>query len=135
MWQGNIPYDGIYYGCPKKLFQREGIGKSILDINKAGKPDLAIVDGVVGMEGDGPIIGTPKRAGVLAMGRNLPSVNATSARIMGIDPHQPPYLAVASERLGPIRESSILQRGEKNESVQTDFALCEQIPAQIGIRL
>jgi uncharacterized protein (DUF362 family) len=125
---------GIYYGWPKNLFHWEGIDKSILDINETLKPHFAIVDGVVGMEGDGPIMGTPKRAGVIVMGRNLPAVDATCARIMGIDPHKVSYLAAASERLGPIRQSDIRQRGEAIASVRTDFALAEKIDAQSGLR-
>lgn len=126
---------GIYYGWPKNLFHWEGIDKSILDINETLKPHFAIVDGVVGMEGDGPIMGTPKQAGVIVMGRNLPSVDATCARIMGIDPHKISYLAEASGRLGPIRELDIRQRGETIASVRTDFALVEKIDAQRGLRL
>lgn len=126
---------GIYYGWPKNLFHWEGIDGSILDINEAVKPDFAIIDGVVGMEGDGPIMGTPKRAGVLVMGRNLPAADATCARIMGIDPDKVSYLAAASDRLGTIRESDIYQRGEAIASVRTDFALVERIDAQRGLRL
>jgi len=126
---------GSYYGWPKNLFHREGIEKSILDINQAVEPDFSIVDGIVGMEGDGPIMGTPKHAGVLVMGRNLPAVDATCARIMGIDPHKVSYLAAASGRLGPIRDSDIRQRGEAIASVRTDFALVEKIAAHKGLRL
>lgn len=125
---------GIYYGWPKNPFHFDGIEKSILDINETLKPHFAIVDGVVGMEGDGPIMGPPKRAGVLVMGRNLAAVDATCARIMGIDPFKISYLA-AAERLGPIRESRIWQRGESIKSVRTDFFLEEKIDAQRGIRL
>jgi uncharacterized protein (DUF362 family) len=126
---------GIYYGWPKNLFHWEGIERSILDINETVKPAFAIVDGVIGMEGDGPIMGTPKQAGVIVMGRNLPAVDATCARIMGIDPHRVPYLAAASGRLGPIRLSDIRQRGEAIASVRTDFALVEKIDAHRGLRL
>jgi uncharacterized protein (DUF362 family) len=126
---------GIYYGWPKNLFHWEGIDRSILDINQAVKPDFAIVDGIVGMEGDGPIMGTPKQAGVLVMGRNLPAVDATCARIMGIDPRKVSYLAAASGQIGPIRDSDILQRGEAIASVRTDFALLENIDAHKGLRL
>src|SRR3990172_930726 len=112
---------GIYYGWPKNLFHWEGIDKSILD-------------GVVGMEGDGPIMGTPKQAGVLVMGRNLTAVDATCSRIMGIDPHKVSYLAAASERLGPIREPRIRQRGEPIITVRTDFSLVEKIDAHRGLR-
>ena len=126
---------GIYYGWPKNVLHWEGIEKCILDINATLRPHFAIVDGIVGMEGDGPIMGTPRRAGVLVMGRNLPAVDATSARIMGIDPHKVPYLVAASDRLGPIREFYIRQRGETTASVRTDFALVEKISAQKNLRL
>ena len=126
---------GIFYGWPKNVFHWEGIERSILDINETVKPHFAIVDGIVGMEGDGPIMGKPKRAGVLVMGRNLPAVDATCARIMGIDPHKVSYLAAASERIGPIRDSAIRQRGEPIRSVRTDFSLMENIDAHRGLRL
>jgi len=64
------------------------------------------------MEGDGPIMGTPRASGVLVMGTNLPAVDATCARLMGIDPWRVAYLAGASGRLGPISEAHISQRGE-----------------------
>ena len=64
---------GIYYGWPKNVLHYAGIDAAILDIVSALQPQFAIVDGIVGMEGDGPIMGTPKPAGVLVMGRNLPT--------------------------------------------------------------
>ena len=105
-----------------------------LDINATVKPHFAIVDGIVGMEGDGPIMGSPKEAGVIVMGRNFPAVDATCARIMGINPRRVDYLANASGRLGAIREESIRQRGESLSSVQTSFRLLENIPALKKLR-
>ena len=61
---------GVYYGWPKNVLHYAGIPGSILDINAAVRPHLAIVDGIVGMEGDGPIMGTPRHAGLLVMGTN-----------------------------------------------------------------
>src|SRR5262249_32289797 len=100
---------GICYGWPKNVLHREGIPQSILVITRAVGADLAIVDGIIAMEGDGPILGAPRAAGVLAMGTNLTAVDATMARIMEIDPRQIPYLAGASGRLGPISERHIHQ--------------------------
>jgi uncharacterized protein (DUF362 family) len=78
------------------------------------------------MEGNGPIQGTPKSAGVLVMGRNLPAVDATCCRIMGIDPAKIEYLRMAAEaNLGNVEESGIEQRGEKVVDVRTDFALID----------
>ncbi len=126
---------GIAYGWPKNLFHWVGIEPCILDINATVKPHLAIVDGIVGMEGDGPIMGTPKPAGCLVMGRDLAAVDATAARIMGIDPLKVAYLKAADGRLGTIREEEIAQRGETIAATRTDFALLDFIPAHQGLRL
>ena len=126
---------GRYYGWPKNVLHKMGIQSSILDINATLKPHFAIVDGIIGMEGDGPIMGEPKQAGVLVMGRNLQAVDATCCRIMGIDPYKVSYLERADKWLGPISDGSIEQRGETIASVQTNFELIDTIPAQQGIRL
>lgn len=126
---------GSYYGWPKNVLHHAGIENSILDINATLKPHFAIVDGIVGMEGDGPIMGDPKQAGVVVMGRNLVAVDATCCRIMGINPAHISYLERADNWLGPIGESAISQRGETIASVHTNFKLIDQIPAHQGIRL
>jgi uncharacterized protein (DUF362 family) len=124
---------GIYYGWPKNVLHHAGIGRSILDITAAVRPELAIVDGIVGMEGDGPIMGTPKHAGVLVMGTNLPAVDATTSRLMGINPWRIEYLAAASGRLGPIAERHIEQRGESINGLAQPFQLLDH-PSFAGLR-
>ncbi len=126
---------GIYYGWPKNALHYAGINEAILDINATLRPHMAIVDGIVGMEGDGPIMGTPKPVGVLVMGRNLPAVDATCARIMRINPYGVDYLSRAEDFLGPIHEASIVQVGERIATVATEFKLLDYIPSQKGLRL
>jgi len=130
---GTLP--GMFYGWPKNVLHMAGINEAIIDINYTLRPHFAIVDGIVGMEGDGPIMGTPKKAGVVVMGRNLPAVDATCTRLMGIDPNKIKYLSAANNKLGPIKESFILQRGEELKIVKTDFQLLEHIHAYRGLRL
>ncbi len=126
---------GIVYGWPKNVFHWVGIERCILDINETVRPHLAIIDGVVGMEGDGPIMGTPKPAGVVVMSRNLPAADATACRIMGIDPTKVTYLKAAHGRLGTIATEEITQRGERISAVRTDFELVDAILAHRGLRL
>ena len=126
---------GIIYGWPKNVFHWAGLESSIIDINATVKPHLAIIDGIVGMEGDGPLMGVPKPAGVLVMGRDLAAVDATAARIMGIDPLKVAYLRLANGPLGTILADNISQRGESIAAVRTDFALDDSIPAHRGLRL
>ena len=116
---------GVAYGWPKNVLHHAGIPGSILDINATVQPSLAIVDGIVGMEGDGPIMGTAKAAGLLVMGTNLPAVDATTTRLMDFDPQRIEYLVGASGRLGPIAESHIRQRGESIVSLRQRFAIVD----------
>ena len=117
---------GIVYGWPKNVLHYAGIGPSILDIAAAVRPHLAIVDGIIGMEGDGPIMGTPRRSGMLVMGTNLPAVDATCARLMRIDPWRVGYLAAASGRSGPIAERNISQRGATIAELAQRYQLVDQ---------
>jgi uncharacterized protein (DUF362 family) len=127
---GVVP--GSVYGWPKNKLHYLGIDESIVALNRQFRSKaFAIVDGVIGMEGNGPIQGTPKSAGVLVMGRDLVAVDATCARVMGIDPEKMGYLRLAAD-LGHVHTQRIEQRGETIASVQTNFALIEQYK---GLRL
>ena len=126
---------GIYYGWPKNVLHYAGIEEAILDITATLRPHLAIVDGIVGMEGDGPIMGDPKPAGVLVMGRNLPAVDATCARVMKINPYRVGYLKRAEFVLGTINEADIVQVGEPIAAVATEFTLLNYIPSQKALRM
>jgi len=68
------------------------------------------------------------------MGRNLPAVDATCARIMGIDPHRVVSLAAAEGWLGPLREANIRQVGEAIAAVRTPFLLLDKVPAQRALK-
>ena len=77
---GVVP--GSIYGWPKNALHWAGIHESILDINSSLPiPQFAIVDGVVGMEGNGPLQGEAKQSGVLILGDDLVAVDATAARL------------------------------------------------------
>jgi len=102
---------GIYYGWPKNVLHHAGIINSIVDINATLKPHFAIVDGIIGMEGDGPIMGTPIQSKVIVMGENLPAVDATCCRLMDINPYKIDYLAKVDNWLGLIDEKHIHQVG------------------------
>ena len=69
------------------------------------------------------------------MGRNLPAVDATSARLMGINPERIHYLASVDNWLGPLKEIFIQQVGETIVQHQRNFQLLEHIPAHVGLRL
>lgn len=118
---GIVP--GACYGWPKNVLHWAGIDNSILDINAVARPDFAIIDGIVGMEGNGPIQGTPKDAGVLILGDDPVAVDATACRIIELRPEKVRYLRQAGILLGNLESSKIQQAGEKLESVRTRFSV------------
>ena len=126
---------GSVYGWPKNVLHRVGIQKSIVDINYNMPAQISIVDGIVGMEGDGPIMGTPVQSNVLIIGTNSPAVDATATRIMGIDPFKIPYLKNADNLIGPISETRIEQRGESIKNCRINFKLIPKIEAHQNICL
>ena len=119
---GVVP--GSIYGWPKNQLHQIGIDRSIAELHRILPRSFAIVDGIVGMEGNGPIQGTPKQAGVLVMGADLVAVDATCCRIMGIHPERIAYLRLAAER-GHVAPQRIEQRAESISSVETSFSLID----------
>jgi uncharacterized protein (DUF362 family) len=120
---GIVP--GAVYGWPKNILHWAGIERAILDINAAARPDFAIVDGIVGMEGNGPIQGAPRACGVLILGDDPVAVDSTCARVMGLLPEKIDYLRRAATLLGHIRPEMIHQLGESIEDTRTPFAVLD----------
>jgi uncharacterized protein (DUF362 family) len=120
---GAVP--GVKYGWPKNILHWRGIHQSIVDINVALRPGFAIIDGIEGMEGDGPLRGETVQAGVIVMGDNLPAVDATGARVMGLYPERVRYLQMMLRHGGTINEDRIIQLGEEIASVRHDFRVIE----------
>lgn len=121
---GTIP--GIKYGWPKNVLHHAGIPETVYDINASLPKTIAIVDGIVGMEGDGPIMGSPKAMGLLAIGTNPTAVDATLCRIMGLDPAQISYMKLAAGSLGPLDETAIDQRGEAWRTLASPFQILDK---------
>lgn len=127
---------GSVYGWPKNVLHWAGIDQSILDINATlTVPRFTIVDGVVGMEGDGPIRGQARSSGVLVFGEDPVAVDATAARLMAIEPWRVWYLRQASRFLGNIEEDRIEQRGEDLEPYAQEYRLLENWQGLLRPRL
>jgi uncharacterized protein (DUF362 family) len=114
---------------------RRRLPRVILDLNRAVRVDLALVDGIMTAEGGEAPRGSfkPVQPGLLAAGRDPVAVDAVMTAAMGFDPlaepPEPPflrgdnYLSLAHElRLGSNRLSEIEVVGAALEEVQTNFS-------------
>jgi uncharacterized protein (DUF362 family) len=121
---GTIP--GIKYGWPKNVLHHNGIPETVFDINASLPQTVAIVDGIDCMEGDGPIMGTLKRMGLVVVGTNPAAVDATVCRLMDVEPLAVPYLNLAADRLGPVADAQIEQRGEAWQPLVAPFTVLDK---------
>ncbi len=58
----------------------------LVDLNRLLRPRLAIMDGIMGMQGNGPRGGDPRHVGAIIVSDDLVAVDATVCRIMNLDP-------------------------------------------------
>ena len=103
-----------------------GLWQNLVNIHHLIKPKLAIVDGLTGQEGYGPVGGTPKPMNLLIGGTNPVAVDATTMRIMGLDPMlSPPVMIAYMQGLGPIEPKKIQVVGAPVEEVCSAFKEAE----------
>jgi len=70
----------------------------LVDIIQSLTPQLSIVDGIVGMEGNGPGVGSPVDIGLIIAGVNPVLVDAVCCRAIGLNPSRVRYLEEAENR-------------------------------------
>ena len=104
---------GCLHGRQKRDFHhlrdREGqdtsqgyrnIDRAIADLFSVLPPFAVVADGVVGLEGLGPLLGTPKPLGLVLAGGDPLSVEAATLGIMGFEPQEAPHLMLAAMKSG-----------------------------------
>ncbi|MDI6734989.1 MAG: DUF362 domain-containing protein [bacterium] len=100
----------------------ELFSKALVDIFTIRKPDLAIMDGIVGMEGVGPTHGPVKKIGVIISSTDSVAIDAVSSSVIGYDPMDIPTIRNAYMRkLGAGRLEQIEILGEQIKEVRIDF--------------
>lgn len=68
------------------LVTNEKFSSALVDIYSVFKPDLAVMDAVVGMEGDGPRHGQPRKIGLVLASFDPPALDAVASKIVGFEP-------------------------------------------------
>jgi uncharacterized protein (DUF362 family)/Pyruvate/2-oxoacid:ferredoxin oxidoreductase delta subunit len=115
------------------------LAAALLDIYSIVRPRLALIDGIVAMEGNGPNVGDPRRLGLLIASEDCVAADAVACRIIGYPARSIHILRQAEERglgIGDLRKIEVV--GEPLEScVVPDFARAsnlfyELVPTLLG---
>ena len=107
---GVIP--GAVYGWPKNVLHWHGIERSILDICSAVRPHFVIADGIVAMEGNGPLHGTSRALNKIVLSDDPVAADFTCTRLMGLLPEKIYHLEQAARFLGNGAVEAIQLLGE-----------------------
>ncbi len=91
---------GILPRPDRRSMHTLGIDQCIVDMNRGIRPDLTIVDGSVGQDGEGPLYGDRADLQVLIAGRDSLAVDLVCCQVVGIKPQDIPHLKLALEQLG-----------------------------------
>lgn len=80
------------------FFKRKEFAEMLIDVLSVAKPDLVIMDGVIGMQGDGPMGGIPVELGIMLASENSIALDISVCKILGIEPVGIPTLKEAKIR-------------------------------------
>ncbi len=95
---------------------------NILSFSKIVWPDLVVIDGMIGMEGDGPIDGDPVELGIAIASADALKADGIGVRVMGLEPEQVGYLFyMQKEGMGDYSLDGLV--GESIENVRKIFRL------------
>jgi len=129
-----LPTPAVYavpeYPTGRHSMHRRSVHQSIVDISLPGPPDFAIVDGIWGLDVNGPLpgMGMPKRVDLVMAGRNPLAVDLVCVQAMGLEPGIAGHLAYrAALGIGPSTVAEVDVLGDPFDSVQ--FTPPERGPA------
>ncbi|MFC1716122.1 DUF362 domain-containing protein [Candidatus Poribacteria bacterium] len=129
-------YPGVVYSCPKRFahdrcaeVDPSGINAAIIDMVRVNKLGLVVIDASMGMEGNGPIGGTPVKMDLIIAGTNPLATDIVAASVMGFEPDEIPQFDWAEKAgMSPTRLGEIEVRGERIDNVRRNFVRADVTP-------
>jgi uncharacterized protein (DUF362 family) len=114
---------GIIASKQKSQFHKR-LSDVLVYLNKTVPQDLIVADGIVAMEGLGPIQGKPVDLGLIVAGKSPITVDAACCHIMDFNPYAvEPLWKAHQQGMGEIDAEKIRFLGENLDSVRRRFVL------------
>ena len=125
----------VYYSVRSWLHDRAaekkspGVAFETVDMVRANKIGLTVIDGSMAMEGDGPTMGSLVKMDLIIAGTNPLATDMVAANIMGFNTNEIPTLVWAIKSgMRPTDVSEIEIRGERIENVKRKFVKPNVVP-------
>ncbi len=118
----------VYYSVRSWLHDRAaekgspGVAYEIVDMNRANRTGLAVIDASSAMQGDGPTQGTLVDMNLIVAGTSPLAADMVATALMGIDPEEVPTFTVAHRAgLRPLTLGEIEVRGRSIDRAKRSF--------------
>ena len=121
---GVVP--GARYGWPKNILHWKGIQESILDLCATVPVNFVIADGIVAMEGNGPLNGSARPLGKIVLADDPVAADATCSRLMGFEPDRIVHIRESARFLGNASPALIDQVGETANTQAAPFQVVSE---------
>jgi uncharacterized protein (DUF362 family) len=90
---------GLLSSKPVRMRLHPFLSEALFDVNSILWPDLCVIDGYIGLEGPGPIEGSPKRVGKMLFSKDPLAIDVVATKIMGESAKRVPHLNYALKKL------------------------------------
>ncbi len=97
---------GLIRDEDKLAFHRHGLVFPVLALSRIVRPHLVVMDGTVGMEGNGPLHGNPANKGILIFSNDPEAAEIAAVKTMGFEPADIEYLKLAAD-LGLLDQAAL----------------------------
>lgn len=104
---GIVP--GSRYGWPKNVLHWAGIHESILDICATVRPHFVIADGVIGMDGDGPLNGAERKLQTILLADDPIAADSALTGLLGLEPNRIRHIEEGSRFIGNHFQNSFVR--------------------------
>ena len=121
---GVVP--GVKYGWPKNILHWKGIERCIVDICATVPIHFVVGDGIVAMEGNGPLAGSPRSLGKLVLADDPVAADATCARLMGFVAERVPHITATAKFLGNMSVGKVDQMAGQVVSPIVPFEVVQE---------
>lgn len=114
---------------------RDRFGKMLVETARTIDPNLTILDGIIGHEGNGPSGGEPRQLGILGAASNVFALDRAMVDILQIDPAQVPTIVAAQQLdICPELAAIAFPLGQPEELRIADWRLPDHlVPIDFGL--
>ncbi|HCU35537.1 MAG TPA: hypothetical protein DGT21_08785 [Armatimonadetes bacterium] len=107
---------------PLRIRYHAGLDKVLADLNSLFRDRMyVLLDGLVGMEGQGPLYGTPVEMNLLLAAHCPGACDTVAARLMGFEPGQVPHLANYLRHFSHVAADDVVVKGAEVETLRRQF--------------